>query len=138
MSSRIVDAAAGIVPVHFEGAQVQRFQEFSERARAVPVGDDGGVLGGEQLCDAGDGRSRPRSRSSPYINGTPAGLPRRAEVFWLERVLYVGDLTAARLACLVPDALGKLFGNPTITAALGYCYPATYRIAIKHDESAIA
>lgn len=58
----------------------------------------------------------------PYINGTPAGTPRRAEIVWLNRVLYVDKLPKARLASLVPDRLGKSFGRADVTAALNYCF----------------
>lgn len=57
-----------------------------------------------------------------YIDGEPAGLPRAAEVVWQEHCLYIADLPLARLACLVPEALGARFGDPAITAALAYCF----------------
>ncbi|MDD3846879.1 MAG: ATP-binding protein [Syntrophorhabdaceae bacterium] len=61
----------------------------------------------------------------PYVNGIPAGTARRAEVVWLNRVLYVDILPNAKLARLVPDTLGKIFGRSDVTAALNYCFNRT-------------
>ncbi|MCL5734826.1 MAG: ATPase [Actinobacteria bacterium] len=58
----------------------------------------------------------------PYMGGTPAGTPRRSEVLWLNRVLYVTDQPVAKLACLVPEALGRVLGRPAIAAALSYSF----------------
>ena len=58
----------------------------------------------------------------PYIDGTPAGTPRRVEVMWLNKMVYVDNLPNAKLARLVPDKLGKVFGRLDITAALNYCF----------------
>jgi hypothetical protein len=58
----------------------------------------------------------------PYLNGTPAGLPRRAEVVWIRRILYVDVLPKPKLARIVPDRLGRFFDRPEITAALNYCF----------------
>jgi hypothetical protein len=64
----------------------------------------------------------PSLETIPYIDGVPAGTPRRVEVMWLDKVLYVDDLPNAKLARHVPDVLGKFFNNTNITAALNYCY----------------
>ncbi|AME28690.1 sacsin N-terminal ATP-binding-like domain-containing protein [Burkholderia sp. PAMC 26561] len=61
----------------------------------------------------------------PYIDGTPAGTPKRTEVVWLDGTLYVDRLPNAKLARMVPDRLGKIFGRPDITAALNYCFART-------------
>lgn len=61
----------------------------------------------------------------PYIGGTPAGTPRRADVVWLDRVLYVDKLPDAKLARLVPDRLGKIFGRSDMAAAFNYCFGRT-------------
>ena len=58
----------------------------------------------------------------PYIDGTPAGTPRHAEVVWLNKLLYVDHLPNAKLARLVPEKLSKIFGRSDITAALQYCF----------------
>lgn len=58
----------------------------------------------------------------PYIEGTPAGTPRSADVVWIDRTLYVDDLPNAKLARIVPDKLGKVFDHPDIIAALNYCF----------------
>jgi hypothetical protein len=65
---------------------------------------------------------KPGMEIVPYIDGTPAGTSRHAEVVWLNKILYVDDLPKAKLACLVPDRLGKIFGKTDIAAALNYCF----------------
>jgi hypothetical protein len=58
----------------------------------------------------------------PYIDGTPAGTAKDADVVWLNKVLYVKELPNARLARLVPEKLGRAFNRPDIAAALSYCF----------------
>ncbi|MGO3933094.1 sacsin N-terminal ATP-binding-like domain-containing protein [Rhodopseudomonas pseudopalustris] len=58
----------------------------------------------------------------PYIGGTPAGTPRKADVVWLGRALYVGNQPLAKLARRVPEEVGKAFGRPDIKAALDYSF----------------
>lgn len=58
----------------------------------------------------------------PYIDGTPAGTAKEADVVWRDKVLYVKDLPNARLARLVPERLGRAFNRPDIAAALSYCF----------------
>ncbi|KXS42419.1 MAG: ATPase [Methanolobus sp. T82-4] len=64
----------------------------------------------------------PGLETIPYIDGVPVGTPRRVEVMWLDNVLYVDDLTNAKLARHVPDVLSNFFNDSDITAALSYCY----------------
>src|SRR6185295_6877332 len=52
----------------------------------------------------------------PYIDGTPAGTPRRADVLWLDRVIYVNELPKAKLAKRVPEEIAKAFGRGEIKA----------------------
>ena len=58
----------------------------------------------------------------PYINGTPAGTPRQADVLWLDDALYVDQLPKAKLARRVPEEIGKAFDRPDIKAALDYSF----------------
>lgn len=58
----------------------------------------------------------------PYIDGTPAGTPRKADVIWLGRALYVDDIPKAKLAKRVPEEIGKSFGRADIKAALDYSF----------------
>jgi hypothetical protein len=58
----------------------------------------------------------------PYINGTPAGTPRKADVLWLDSALYVDHLPRAKLARRVPEEIGKAFGRADIKAALDYSF----------------
>jgi hypothetical protein len=58
----------------------------------------------------------------PYIDGTPAGTPRKADVLWLDRGLYVDRLPRAKLARRVPEEIGRAFGRADIKAALDYSF----------------
>lgn len=66
-------------------------------------------------------RTTPSLEIIPYIDGAPAGTPRRADVVWLDRTLYVDQFPKPKLARLVPDRLGKAFGRQDIAAAMNYC-----------------
>ena len=67
-------------------------------------------------------RTSPTLEIIPYIDGAPAGTPKPAEVVWLDRTLFVEPLPRAKLARLVPERLGKVFGRSDVTAALNYCF----------------
>lgn len=58
----------------------------------------------------------------PYIDGTPAGLPRPADVVWIGRMLHVDDSSRAKLAKRVPEEVARAFGRADIKAALDYSY----------------
>ncbi len=60
----------------------------------------------------------------PYIDGTPAGTPRRADVVWIyqDQSFYARPLPKAKLARLVPEEIGKAFNRPDIKAALDYSF----------------
>ncbi len=67
-------------------------------------------------------RTTPSLEIIPYIDGAPAGTPRRTDVVWLDRTLYVDQLPKPKLARLVPDRLGRAFGRQDIGAAMNYCF----------------
>ncbi len=67
-------------------------------------------------------RETPGLEIIPYINGTPAGTPRQADVLWLDDALYVDHLPKAKLAWRVPEEIGKAFGRAEIKAALDYSF----------------
>lgn len=58
----------------------------------------------------------------PYIDSTPAGTARQADVVWLDGMIYVDDLPNAKLAKRVPEEIGKLFGRAEIKTALDYSF----------------
>ncbi|TGP85629.1 MULTISPECIES: ATPase [unclassified Mesorhizobium] len=67
-------------------------------------------------------QSAPALEIIPYLKGVPAGLPRRADVLWLDNVLYVDELPKARLARRVPEEIARQFGRADIRAALDYSF----------------
>jgi len=58
----------------------------------------------------------------PYIDGTPAGTPRKADVLWLGDSLYVEPLPKAKLARRVPEEIGRAFSRADMKAALDYSF----------------
>lgn len=58
----------------------------------------------------------------PYLDGKPAGTPRRMEAVWSDRVLYVEPRPLAKLARSVAQELGRAFGRPDITDAIKICF----------------
>lgn len=70
----------------------------------------------------------------PYIDGTPAGTPRQADVVWFDRVLHARPLPRARLARLVPDELHKSFVRSEIRAALDYSFERSAREITEYLE----
>lgn len=58
----------------------------------------------------------------PYIDGTPAGVPKRAEVIWLDRVLYVEDRPLAKLARTISQELVRAFRKQEIGDAIKLCF----------------
>ena len=58
----------------------------------------------------------------PCIDGTPAGTPRQTDVLWLKDHLYVGPISKGKLACRVPEEIGRAFSRADIKAALDYSF----------------
>lgn len=58
----------------------------------------------------------------PYIDGTPAGTPRRADVLWEGLCLYVQDRSTAKMAHAVALELAGKFGRQEINDAIKLCY----------------
>jgi len=58
----------------------------------------------------------------PYIDGVPAGTPRRTEVIWLDKVLYVEDRPLAKLARTVSQELGRAFRRQDVAEAIKFCF----------------
>ena len=70
----------------------------------------------------------------PYIDGTPAGVPRRAEVIWLDRVLYAEDRPLAKLARSVAQELGRSFRRQEIADAIKLCFDRPLEFVIDYME----
>ena len=79
----------------------------------------------------------PQIKTTPYIEGKPAGTARRADVLWLgDRLLCADDLCPAKLACRVPEEVGRAFGGSTdITAALAYGFERPARQVSEYLEA---
>ena len=58
----------------------------------------------------------------PYIGGVPAGTPRSAEAMWLDKVLYVEDRPAGKVARAVSQELGRAFRRQDIADAIKFCF----------------
>jgi len=70
----------------------------------------------------------------PYIDGKPAGTPRKADVVWLDHSLFTEPATKAKLARRVPEEIGKRFAREDIKAALSYSYERSPRDVLEYLE----
>lgn len=96
-----------------EGLRRVELNDELETARVRALADDLAVLKWQVA---------PKLETIPYIDGTPAGTSRRADVVWQKRILYVETLSTAKLAKKVPEELGRAFDRSDIKAALDYSY----------------
>jgi len=96
------------------GIQLQRIElgdpDETERVRAVAA-----ELANTEWVTA------PRLEVIPYLDGTPAGTARLADIVWRDRTLFVTPLTKAKLAKRVPEEIGKSLA-PEIRSALAYAF----------------
>lgn len=67
----------------------------------------------------------------PYLDGTPAGIPRPVDVAWLGTQLHVRPMSRPKLARRVPEEIARAFGRAEIRAALDYGFE---RSASEIDE----
>jgi hypothetical protein len=73
---------------------------------------------------------------TPYVAGVPAGVARKADVVWLEQMLFASEGSRARLAKRIPEELAKPFGRAEIKAAFDYAYeraPADIRAYLREN-----
>jgi hypothetical protein len=56
-----------------------------------------------------------------YIDGTPAGMPRRTDAMWLDNTLYVEEHSLAKLARSIAQELGRTFNSLDIVDAIKMC-----------------
>lgn len=70
----------------------------------------------------------------PYIDGKPAGTPRRSEVLWLDGILYAENKPLARLAKAVAQEIGKAFRRPEIIDAIKLCFDRNSEFVISYME----
>lgn len=91
--------------------------------RRVKLDDDASTARVRDLADrllATRWRVAPGLETLPYIDGTPAGVARRADAIWQGLELFVEKLSLAKLAKRVPEEIGRAFGRADIKAALDY------------------
>ena len=70
----------------------------------------------------------------PYIDGTPAGTPRRIDVLWKDSLLYVEDRSAAKMAKAVAQELGRVFNKQEIADAIKLCYDRSPEFVLEFLE----
>ncbi|MBC2710215.1 MAG: ATPase [Desulfosarcina sp.] len=59
--------------------------------------------------------------TTPYIDGTPSGTPRRIDVLWKDTTLYVKSKSIATMAKAVAQELGRAFGRVDIVDSIKLC-----------------
>lgn len=67
-------------------------------------------------------QTAPGLEVTPYLDGVPAGTPRRSEVVWRDTTLYVDDLSDAKLAKLVPEEIARRFEWTSIKSTLDFAF----------------
>ena len=73
-------------------------------------------------------------KTVPYIDGTPAGTPRRVDVLWKGALLYVDDRSAPKMARAVAQELGRVFGRQEIADAIKLCYDRSPEFVAEYLE----
>lgn len=61
-------------------------------------------------------------RVTPYLDGTPAGMPEEEALAWIGEKLYVTTLPKAKLVKQLADTLAGVFGWPDLREIISYCY----------------
>lgn len=109
------------------GSELQRIEldDQSEAARIRELAMD---------LAATSWQTTPGLEIIPYIDGTPAGVPRRAEVIWLDRILYVEDRPLAKLARAVAQELGRAFRKQEIGDAIKLCFDRSVEFVTDYME----
>jgi hypothetical protein len=101
---------------------------FGDALRRVDLGDEAQTARVRSLAEqlsSTKWQLAPGLQVFPYIGGTPSGTPRRADVLWIERTLFVEQLSKPRLAKRVPEEIAKTFGRADIRDALSYSFERT-------------
>lgn len=70
----------------------------------------------------------------PYIDGTPAGTTRTAEVAWFDGVVYAMDRPMPRLAKSVAAELGRFFKRNEIVDAVKICFERPAEFVAEYME----
>lgn len=71
----------------------------------------------------------------PYLDGTPAGTPKRVAAAWLDRVLHVENQPTAKLAKAVAQEVGSRFGLEDIGDAVKMCYDRPASFVVQYLEA---
>lgn len=69
-----------------------------------------------------------------YIDGTPAGTPRRVDAIWSDGMLHAEDKPLGKLARAVALELGRSFRNPDITDAIKLCFDRPREFVTEYME----
>ena len=125
LSSKIVDRFQGDLFLSAPAEEKPWMQAMGSGLRRVELEDEAETARVRALGQDLAGtlwQTAPGLQGVPYIDGTPAGTPRKAEILWLDRKLYVEPVSKAKLARRVPEEIGKVFGRPDIRDALNYSF----------------
>lgn len=69
-----------------------------------------------------------------YIDGKPAGTPRRVDAIWSDGTLHAEDKPLGKLARAVALELGRSFRNPDITDAIKLCFDRPREFVTEYME----
>lgn len=72
--------------------------------------------------------------TTPYIDGTPSGTPRRIDVLWNDTTLYVKSKSIAKMAKAVAQELGRAFGRADIADSIKLCFERDQAFVTEYIE----
>ena len=137
LSSMIVDRFQGDLFLSSPAEQKPWMQAMGSGLRRVELEDEAETARvralGEDLART-MWQMAPGLQVVPYIDGTPAGTPRKAEILWIDRKLYVESVSKAKLARRVPEEIGKFFGRADVRDALNYSFDRSAEDVIAYLE----
>lgn len=67
-------------------------------------------------------RQGPALETIPYLDGVPAGTPRRVPVVWSGHTLYVADASGPQMVAPLAREIGRGFGEEAIGDAIKVCF----------------
>jgi len=81
-------------------------------------------------------RRAPRLTLTPYLDSVPAGQSVDADVVWIGHVIFIRQMSEARMAQIIPDEIGRPFDSPEIQRSLAYSYDrSTASISAYFEEN---
>jgi len=109
------------------GLELQRI-ELKDESEALRIRGLGGDLANTKWQTTSD------LEVISYIDGKPAGTPRRVDTIWVDRTLHAENKPLALLARTVASELGRAFRNAEIVDAIKMCFERSIEFVTAYME----